>query len=42
MPSSPRPFLMVVVLGVWEAGRAPGKMTRIVLTYWVLGRECGN
>ena len=37
----PTPFL-VVVWGVWEAGRAPGKMARVVLTYWVLGKECGN
>lgn len=44
MPSTshPCPFLVVVVLGVWEAVRALGKMTRVVLTYWVLGKECGN
>lgn len=28
----PTPFLVVVVWGVWEAGRAPGKMARVVLT----------
>lgn len=39
---SSHPHLVLVVLGVWEAGRAPGKMTRIVLTYWVLGKEYGN
>lgn len=42
LSSTPHPFLVVVVLRVWEAGRVPGKMTRVVLTYWVLGKECGN
>lgn len=40
--SIPRPFLVVVVWGVWETGRAPSKMTRAVLTYLVLGKEYGN
>lgn len=41
-PGTPHPFSMVVVWGVWEAGRASGEMTRVVLTYWVWGKECGN
>lgn len=42
LPSAPRPFLVAVVLGVWEAGRVLGKTTRVVLTYGVLGEECGS
>lgn len=42
LPSTPHPFLVAVVLGVWEAGRGPGKMARVALPYWAWGKECGS
>jgi hypothetical protein len=37
---APHPWLVVVVLRVWEAvARASGKMTEVVLTYQVLRKK---